>query len=288
MAMAATRNARCAVYGILLAALSLGSGLAAARAQTPAPRLGVELADLSWQEAERVLTPGTVVVIALGAAAKEHGPHLRLDNDFRLAEYLKQRVLDAADVVVAPTLTYHFYPAFLEYPGSTHLRFETARDVVVDIVTSLAAYGPKRFYVLNTGVSTLRPLAAAADTLAARGILLRFTNILEVAGEAEERVREQARGTHADEIETSMMLYIAPDRVDMALARKDDAPREGQGGLTRIPGRPGIYSETGIWGDATLATVEKGRVVVEATVAGILRGLAELRATPLPAARGSR
>jgi creatinine amidohydrolase len=237
----------------------------------------VELADLTWQEAESVLTPEAVVVIALGAAAKEHGPHLRLDNDYHMAEYLKRRLLESSDVVVAPTITYHFYPAFLEYPGSTHLRFETARDLVVDIVTSLAAYGPKRFYVLNTGVSTARPLAAAAEVLAERGIVLRYTDILAVAGEAEASVREQEAGTHADEIETSMMLYIAPDRVDMPKARKEISARQGQGGLTRVRGGPGIYSETGIWGDATLATVEKGRVVVEATVAGILRDIEVLR-----------
>jgi creatinine amidohydrolase len=243
---------------------------------------GIELADLTWLEAERVLTSDAVVVLALGAAAKEHGPHLRLDNDHRMAEYLKRRVLEAADVIVAPTLTYHFYPAFVEYPGSTHLRFETARDVVVDIVTGLAAHGPRRFYVLNTGVSTLRPLAAAAEALAEQGIVLRYTDILEVAAEAEARVREQEAGTHADEIETSMMLYIAPDRVDMRLARKEVSPREGAGGLTRVRGRPGVYSASGIWGDATLATEEKGRVVVEATVAGILRDIAALRAAPIP------
>jgi creatinine amidohydrolase len=272
---------------LILCAVLTASLAPPVHGQRGGPR-GIELADLTWQDAETVLTPDAVVVIPLGAAAKEHGPHLRLDNDHRMAEYLRRRVRDSANVVIAPTLTYHFYPAFLEYPGSTHLRFETARDVVVDIVTSLAAYGPRRFYVLNTGVSTLRPLAASADTLATRGILLRYTNILEVAGEAEDRVREQARGTHADEIETSMMLYIAPDRVDMRRARRDDAPREGQGGLTRVRGRPGIYSETGIWGDATLATVEKGRVVVEATVAGILRDLAELRRELLPSPPGGR
>jgi creatinine amidohydrolase len=242
---------------------------------------GVELADLTWVQAEQVLTPETVVVIPLGAASKEHGPHLRLDNDFRMADYLKRRVLAAADVVVAPTIPYHFYPSFLEYPGSTHLAFETARDVVVDIVRSLAGYGPRRFYVLNTGVSTLRPLAAAAEVLASEGVLLRFTNILEVAGDAEERVKEQVRGTHADEIETSMMLYIAPERVDMALAVREDNPR-GQGGLTRDRDGAGTYSRSGVWGDATLASVEKGRTVVEATVDGILRDIGEVRDATLP------
>ena len=252
------------------------AGLSCCLAPGVVSAAGVELADLTWKEAEGRLSAAAVVVIPLGAAAKEHGPHLRLDNDFRMAEYLKQRVLEAADVVVSPTINYHFYPAFLEYPGSTHLEFDTARDLVVDVVRSLAGYGPRRFYVLNTGVSTLRPLAASAEILAGDGIVLRYTNILEVAGAAEERVREQERGTHADEIETSMMLYIAPDRVDMDKAVRDDRPRE-PGGLTRDESGRGIYSASGVWGDATLATPEKGRIVVEATVQGILADIEALR-----------
>src|SRR5262249_29592051 len=83
---------------------------------------GVLLEELTWQEAERVLTADTVVVIPLGAAAKEHGPHLKLKNDWTIAEYLKKRVLSGAKVVVAPTVAYSYYPAFVEYPGSTTLQ----------------------------------------------------------------------------------------------------------------------------------------------------------------------
>lgn len=247
----------------------------AARAQAPAPR-GIVLADLTWQEAERVLTPEAVVVIPLGAAAKEHGPHLRLDNDLKLAEWFRGRVLAASDVVMAPTVNYHYYPAFVEYPGSTHLRMETARDLIVDIVRSLAAYGPRRFYVLNTGVSTAVPLRAAQEVLRAEGLRFEFSDVLTIAADAERQVSRQARGTHADEIETSMMLYMHPERVDMTKAVKDDAPR-GEGGLSRVRGNGRTYSPSGTWGDATLATVEKGRVVSEAMLAGMLREIAALR-----------
>jgi creatinine amidohydrolase len=263
-----------------LALLALGAAFSPVAAQSPAaaPR-GIVLADLTWQQAERVLTPEAVVVIPLGAESKEHGPHLRLDNDYRLATYYRARVLAAANVIVAPTVNYNYYPSFLEYPGSTHLRLETARDLIVDIIRSLAAYGPKRFYVLNTGVSTVRPLTAARDILEAEGIKFAFTNVLEIAKAEEERVSQQVRGTHADEMETSMMLYMYPDRVDMSRAVKDDAP-QGVGGLTRVRGNGKTYSPSGTWGDATLATREKGRVVVEATVAGILREIEALRARP--------
>jgi creatinine amidohydrolase len=93
---------------------------------------GILLEDLTWVEAEKVLTRETIVVIPLGASAKEHGPHLKLKNDWLIAEYLKKRVLEQSNVVVATTINYHFYPAFLEYPGSTSLRLETARDLVVE------------------------------------------------------------------------------------------------------------------------------------------------------------
>ena len=129
---------------------------------------GILLEDLTWIEAEKILTPDTVVVIPLGAEAKEHGPHLKLKNDFLMAEYLKQHVLEQSSAVVTPTVNYSFYPAFVEYPGSTSLRLETARDLIVDICRSLARYGPRRFYVLNTGISTLRALKPAADLLAVR------------------------------------------------------------------------------------------------------------------------
>ena len=104
-------------------------------------------------------------MIPLGAESKEHGPHLKLKNDLVLAAYLTRRVREKADVVVAPTVNYSYYPAFAEYPGSTSLRLETARDVIVDVCRSLSRFGPRRFYVLNTGVSTVRALEpAAADS----------------------------------------------------------------------------------------------------------------------------
>ena len=254
---------RLALYALLLAS---------AHAE---PR-GILLEDLTWIEAEKVLRPETVVVIPIGAESKEHGPHLKLNNDWLMAEYLKQRVLERADVVVAPTVNYHFYPAFGEYPGSTTLRLETARDLMVDICRSLARFGPRKFYALNTGVSTVRALTPAVEILAAEGITLRFTNILTIAGAVEKEVKQEEGGTHADEIETSMMLYIAPKTVDMKKAVKDYHP--GQGGLTRNPNGPGTYSASGVFGDATLATRAKGEKLVRAMTAGILSEIEGLKA----------
>jgi len=246
----------------------------------PCQNKGVLLEDLTWCEAERALTPDTVVVIPIGAAAKEHGPHLKLRNDWILAEYLKRRVLTQENVVIAPTMNYHFYPAFVEYPGSTSLRLETARDLTVDICRSLARFGPRRFYALNTGISTLRALKPAGDLLAAEGIILRYTDLSQILGPTEKAVSKQQGGTHADEVETSMLLYIDPTAVDMSKAAKDYHP--GQGPLTRDPKGKGTYSPSGVWGDPTLATREKGEKLVEALVAGVAKEIEALRRQPAP------
>lgn len=248
-----------------------------------AARAGVRLAAIPWTEAERVLAPDTIVVLPLGAAAKEHGPHLTLGNDAILADHLADRVVEARPVALLPTLTYGYYSPFLEYPGSTSLSFATQVDVVTEIVRSIARFGPRRFYVLNTGVRTARPLAATVARLAAEGILLRFTDVKVAGKAAEDRVRQQAFGTHADEIETSMVLYMRPSAVRMDLAVKD-GERQAAGPLTRDPeNREGHYSPSGVFGDPTLATWHKGHAVVEAMVADILKDIDALAGLPLPA-----
>ena len=230
-------------------------------------------------QAEKALTPATVVVIPLGAAAKEHGPHLKLKYDWLIAEYLKHRIIKKIRVVVAPTLNYGFHPAFVEYPGSTSVRLETSRDTLVDICRSLTRFGPKRFYVLNTGISTLRALGPAAEAFRVDGIILRYTD-LRIKEPVEKQLRKEAGGTYAEEIETSMMLYSAPESVDMAKAVKDYHPESGPGGLTRDPNGRGVYSASGVWGDATLATREKDPAVVEALVAAIVRDIEDLARSP--------
>ena len=278
------RNAARMILGLILAACAVqgavqsGSKTATTISAGAEKQRGILLEKLSWDEAEKVLTPDQVVVIAMGAESKEHGLHLALNNDWLMAEYLKERVLEKAAVVVAPTVNYSYYPAFLEYPGSTSVGLETARNMVTEIVHSLAHYGPRKFYIINTGISTLQPLKQSAEELAKDGILMRYLDFTQ-DDPVETKLRKSG-GTHADEIETAEMLYIAPESVHMEKARRDlnsDQP----GGLTRDPKGNGTYSPTGAWGDPTLATREEGQALVESTVARVLKEIEDLRAAKL-------
>lgn len=250
-------------------------------AQKPTRSEGVLLENLSWIEAEKVLKSDTVVVIALGAESKEHGPHLPLNTDWLQAEYFKKQIIQKSDVVVAPTINYNFYPAFLEYPGSVSLKLETARGLVIDVCRSLAGYGVRRFYIINIGISTNLALKAAAEELAKEGVILSYLDLTK-PGTVETSLKRQERGSHADEVETSIMLYIAPKAVNMKKAVKDINERKS-GGLTRNPNsNSGTYSPSGIWGDATLAAPEKGKKIVEELTGRMLSEIQDLRQTALP------
>jgi len=220
---------------------------------------GVKLETLSWVEAERYFAANPVVVIPLGAAAKEHGPHLPLNNDAIIAAWLADQVCRLRPVVIAPLINASYYPAFVDYPGSISLRAETARDVIIDSCNSLARFGLTRFYVLNTGLSTLGPLAAARSVLGEK-LVFEYLVLDKALQTLPSGLLAQGYGSHADEAETSLMLHIAPDVVDMSLAVDDGI--EGEGRLTRQRGE-GLWSQSGVYGQATLASADKGRSIAD-------------------------
>ena len=221
---------------------------------------GVKLELINWIEAEQRFADNPVIVIPLGAAAKEHGPHLPLNNDALIAAWLADEIMRRLPVVVAPLINASFYPAFADYPGSISLRPETARDLILDTCNSLAGFGLSRFYVLNTGLSTLRPLAEVRQSLDA-AIHFSYLDLDAALQTLPGNVLQQQYGSHADEHETSLMLHIAPQVVDMSRAVDDGA--EGEGRLTRTRGR-GTWSASGVFGQATLASAAKGRLIAEA------------------------
>lgn len=230
-----------------------------AQQRNPANK-AIYLEDISWTEAQKILNHETVVVIPLGAAAKEHGPHLPLATDFLQAEGLAKRVALERKVVITPVVSYGFYPAFLKYPGSTSTTFATATNMVVEIVRSLAGYGPRRFYIINVGVSTTPTLETAAKTLAEEGILLYYSQYSRPAfDKAEARFRTKTYSGHADELETSNVLSLRSDLVDMSKAVNDSSMKGKSGNMTPVMIETGNLNTSGINGYAALGTKEKGQ-----------------------------
>ena len=86
---------------------------------------GAFLEDLTWPEVKARIDARDVVVVPIGAIAKEHGHHLPLKTDYLVARELARRVAEALPVLVAPVVSFGYYPAFVRYPGSQHLRADT-------------------------------------------------------------------------------------------------------------------------------------------------------------------
>jgi creatinine amidohydrolase len=245
---------------------------------------GVWLEDLTWPEAEARFRGGALVVIPIGAAAKEHGPHLPLGTDYQLARGLAEAVRRALPLVVAPVIGFGYYPAFRHYPGSQHLSPVTFQGLVSEILEGFIAQGARRLAIINTGVSTEPPLRIVVRELYERtGVRVPVADIHNL-GRGADHLLEQKQGGHGDEHETSLMLAIRPEAVRMDKAPTDyghalDAPQTVFYVPSVFSGDPSSgpdYSATGVRGDATLASAKKGRAVLDAMARDLVDGLRAL------------
>jgi len=230
------------------------------------------LAELPWPEVKAYLEQGYLAVLPIGAACKEHGHHLPMNTDFIQAEWLAQQTSLLCPSLIWPIMSYGFYPKFVEYPGSCSVSEVTFSQSTHDILQSILRAGANRIMILNTGISTIRPLENMLGELNKHKQIILFTvysgsNFTNAVNEIE----QQAVGWHADEIETSIMLTLAPDKVDMTKARSFDSELVAGPLNPNDPDKPN-YSPYGVIGDARLATIEKGEILTKA----ILADLAEL------------
>jgi len=148
------------VKPILLAAICVLLAAVEGGAQTP----GAYLGDLSWPEAERRLAESPLVILPFGAGAKEHGPHLPMNADRKVMEYLCQQAVDSLDVLVTPPILHGWFPAFRDYPGTEVRDPDVFTRYVLEVARSLVEHGARRIVFLNTGIAnaTGLPIAIAA------------------------------------------------------------------------------------------------------------------------------
>jgi len=220
---------------------------------------------MTWAEVARRIDAGAAAILPIGAAAKEHGLHLPLGTDRIQADWLAARLGQSIDALIWPTLTYGHYPAFVEYAGSSSLSSQVFEAMVQQIAAGILGHGCRALFVLDTGISTRDPVERALARLDAGNALhLRIhdgPNYRRAAAD----IAEQRHGSHADELETSLMLAMAPHLVDMGKAEASPAlKQEIPGRLTPSDTASPNYSRSGSFGDPTLATVAKGEILLKA------------------------
>ncbi len=222
---------------------------------------------MTWDAVARRIGTGASAILPIGAGSKQHGLHLPLNTDRIQAEYLARRLAADIDALVWPTLSYGHYPAFVEYAGSISLSAATFEAVVAEIASDILRHGCRALFVLDTGISTH---AAIAQALARPGL----SDALHLKihdgpryRRATYQVAEQGHGSHADELETSLMLAIAPELVEVSRAEASPPiDREMPGRLTPTDKASPNYSRSGSFGDPTLATRAKGEILLAAII----------------------
>ncbi|WP_330949227.1 creatininase family protein [Virgibacillus sp. MG-45] len=207
----------------------------------------------------------SIAILPIGAV-EAHGPHLPLGTDNLLAERLSTELAKRVNGFVLPTLPYGQVWSLRNFPGSINISNHSLINFIVDIGDSLYKQGFKTFAMVNGHLGNGTALKEAARVLFEKCPELRvFYFFYPGMNKAVAKVRETdaAHGTyfHACEIETSYMLYLAPEYVDMERAITDIPTIPISADVTPTPWEE--FTSTAVLGDAKLATKEKGKYVID-------------------------
>ncbi len=276
---------------MMLGLIAVFLGLLAVEGVRAQPeKAGVYLGDLSWPQALERLPASPIVVIPFGAGAKEHGPHLPMNVDRLVLDYLLERAVESRNVVVAPPILHGWLPAFRDFPGTEITDASLFTRYVQEVAQSLVESGAQRLVFLNTGIAKASGLPisiAAREIRVTTGVPTLVVSWDDLETDQTMALAEQREGGHADEIETSIALHLVPHLVDMTRAETDYGDRQEkdyggyQPGVFSRDVRDPNYSTTGLYGDATLATPAKGERALEIMTAEWLRALAGFAEVPL-------
>jgi creatinine amidohydrolase len=245
---------------------------------------------LTWPEIDDAVEQNKVCLLSCGAV-EQHGPHLPLDVDIvcpqGIAHRAGRQIPDK--LLVMPPVFYGYTGHVLDFPGTINTHYETLIQQVLDITKSLAYHGFKKIILLNGHGSNMPNLELAARRTNletdAECILLAWWRLLTIDPKFLPSWRESkfpGGCSHACELETSMYLYLDGENVRQDKIKSgtisfndenspfiySDAFGHGPAGLVSWTSS---YSESGVLGDAELATAEKGRLACEESVKQLVR-----------------
>jgi creatinine amidohydrolase len=249
-----------------------------------------DLSELSWPEAEAAARDGAVVVVPTGAH-EQHGHHLPLGTDTMLVTAVTHRAIDQVrtnvPVLYTPTLWLGFSPHHMDFPGTISLPTTTYLAVVADVCRSLWQHGFRRLILINGHGGNTSPLRTIVMDLRAReDIRAAVLSYWDLAAPFIKTWRRSEEGgiNHACEMETALMLHAHRNVVHMDQAIRFIPPARSAyfgrdlvlGGRVVTGSRVKQRSSTGVMGDPTVATAERGEELFNAIVAEVARFLEEV------------
>ncbi|WP_285723908.1 creatininase family protein [Psychromicrobium xiongbiense] len=252
---------------------------------------GRKLAELSGPAAGAAMGPDSIVVVPTGAI-EHHGPHLPLITDYLLADVIGNAAVDRAaeeglDVWILPTVGYTKSDEHSWAPGTMWLRWETMMATVVDIGRSVAATGATKLVFLNGHGGNVALLQVALREIRRQFGLQTFLmpSLVMTKSPNGEGEDERGLGIHGGTSETSIIMYLRPDLVDLDLADRWVPEHLADFEYIGFNGKPvsfgwlsNDFGPAGVVGDATQANAEFGALLFESSVAQAVASLKEISA----------
>ena len=251
------------------------------------------LTHYTWQEIAALDKAEGVVILPIGAI-EQHGPHLPTITDTlqvtQVLDATLARLPEAVKAWALPPLNYGKSNEHTGFPGTISLSASTLLAVLHDIADSVKTAGFRRLAFLNGHGGNMALLEVAARDIRVRTNLLCFCLQpgLFVNPPFPITPEEQRFGFHAGELETSLMLALAPELVHMDKASRHFAPFPETEtplfffGAAATAWLSRDWSPTGVFGDATLGTAEKGQAIIEAAAERLAALLTEISRFELP------
>ena len=235
----------------------------------------MRLAELNQAHAAEAIAAGMTAVLPIGAT-EVHGNHLPLGTDTFLAQGVAQKLEEKAgkdNILLLPCLPYGQVWSLRETAGTVDIPDPVLTPFLVNIAMSMYRAGVRRFVFLNAHVGNVPAIKAAMRQVFAQCDMkvYAFTYPGAEAEIARGCTTRRPHGAyfHACEIETSYMLYLCPEQVDMrqAIVQYPEFPADFD--VTPTPWTD--FLSTAVLGDATAATAEKGKAIIDAVVDNMIR-----------------
>lgn len=236
--------------------------------------------DLTAEELRARAAQDAIVVLPV-ASVEQHGPHLPVGVDTVLCSGVCKAAAERAsdvEVVVAPTLWCGMAEHHMAFGGTFTFDIPTYRAVLLCLLKSIERHGFHRVLIVNGHGGNIAALTAFLPDFARETRLrVEATTYFLLAQEELGPLLEDQQGVqHACEVETSLMMVLAPGSV------REPRLAEAFGARDGLPGRPNVsrhrsfrdMTETGVVGDARRASAEKGQACLDAcaqALAGLLR-----------------
>lgn len=252
----------------------------------------IQLAELTWPEIEAARDEGSITIVPLGAV-EQHGPHLPVETDYRMAAAVAERAARQASdegtpTLVTPPVWTGYSPHHMDFPGTITLRVQTFIELLTDVATSLWHHGFRKILLLNGHGGNANPLGTVVQKL-------RFEHDVFVAGAtywsfASAYIPEWRKSgpggiDHACEMEACLMLHVRPELV------KPDAFRDATwfpqcdyltadltiGAPVQVAWRLKELTTDGTLGDPAKGSAERGAHLMDAVVKALTGFLHDFR-----------